>query len=601
MVFKVFRYCVAVVILAAAVDGCGKGPAVFDLRTDFAENPTGIDDPTPQLSWETSLPSQNAYRVRVSSSSKGLGREDLIFDSGKTLSDRGRTFSYPGNGLEPCSGYYWDVTVWDGRGRAHTSAPAYFETGLMGLGFGKAQWISAARPDLSKYRTDFRIDFDFVLAPGSKCAAFVLNATDEDNYRQLSFDFSSTPSVILLACEDGETRELGRSTLGAGGAGLHHVTVKSAESLTVEADGRKCGLSAKGGRIGYFGFHQGEGQEATFSNISVTEDRWNTLLYSDSSKRVIKGDGSVSLIRAADEISAPMMRRSFTLTKKVQSVRLYSSARGIYGIYVNGHRLNDKWFSPGWTDYAECIPYDIFDITRYVTQGSNGIGVMLGSGWLSNIDDGVRTSDVNGIRKSFIAMICIDYKDGTSETVYSNKGWSYSSSGPVVENSLYGGEDYNAGKEISGWSSGDFDDVEWEVVEIVSSPDKALRFCREAGHDILESPSICAKDVQEDGEGGWIYDFGGKIYGVERLSGIPGQSGQKISVRFSTDLNAPSRPEDNYIIREPGGSWNPRFTCHTFRYLHISGLSEPLPLTQVEAIPLEGTNGKLYTNYTSIN
>jgi alpha-L-rhamnosidase len=124
------------------------------LRTEYATNPIGIDEPAPRLSWVLRAPRrgtlQSAYEIRVGKSTTDIARSPT-WSSGKVASDESANRVYAGPALEPGRRYYWQVRVWDDKGRASEwSAPAYWETGLMGAAQWKAQWIT---PDLAEDTT----------------------------------------------------------------------------------------------------------------------------------------------------------------------------------------------------------------------------------------------------------------------------------------------------------------------------------------------------------------------------------------------------------------------------------------------------------------
>src|SRR5580704_8774101 len=50
---------------------------------------------------------------------------------------------------------------------------------------------------------------------------------------------------------------------------------------------------------------------------------------------------------------APIMRREFSVNakKKMERARLYASAMGLYEIELNGKRVGEEYFTPGWTAY----------------------------------------------------------------------------------------------------------------------------------------------------------------------------------------------------------------------------------------------------------
>ena len=62
---------------------------------------------------------------------------------------------------------------------------------------------------------------------------------------------------------------------------------------------------------------------------------------------------------------APLLRREFTLNakKKIELARLFASAMGLYELHLNGHRVGDQYFTPGWTAYDFRYQYQTFEVT----------------------------------------------------------------------------------------------------------------------------------------------------------------------------------------------------------------------------------------------
>ena len=106
-----------------------------DLKTDHLENPVGIDNSNPRLTWkiEDSRKGawQTAFRVIVSTDSlKAVHQEGDLWDSGKIDSDLQR-ITYNGDHLKPFTKYYWRVMVWDADQEKGLSGIHSFETGMM--------------------------------------------------------------------------------------------------------------------------------------------------------------------------------------------------------------------------------------------------------------------------------------------------------------------------------------------------------------------------------------------------------------------------------------------------------------------------------------
>ncbi len=138
-----------------ATGGAGPGDgdlAVGDLRIEHLENPVGIDERAPRLSWilrsEKRATVQVACRLQVGESDEALRRGEVLWDTGKVESDRSLHFDYGGPELESAKRYFWRVRVWDNHGRdSGWSEVAFWETGLLEPDDWRAQWIE---PDLEE-------------------------------------------------------------------------------------------------------------------------------------------------------------------------------------------------------------------------------------------------------------------------------------------------------------------------------------------------------------------------------------------------------------------------------------------------------------------
>jgi alpha-L-rhamnosidase len=123
------------------------------LTTEYADRPLGTDERLPRLSWTAGATdhcaTQSAYQVLVATTPTRLkpGATD-VWDSGRVRSSRSVGVAYGGPPLKPRTRYHWTVRLWDAAGRAgRWSAPAWFETGLLDEGFGRARWIGV-KPDV---------------------------------------------------------------------------------------------------------------------------------------------------------------------------------------------------------------------------------------------------------------------------------------------------------------------------------------------------------------------------------------------------------------------------------------------------------------------
>jgi alpha-L-rhamnosidase len=147
------------------------------LRCEYRENPLGIDETAPRLSWIVVSGErgrkQTAYQILVAGTAGRLAddRGDL-WDSGRVAGDRTVNIEYRGAKLPSRQVCHWKVRVWDrDGGPSDWSAPAVWSMGLLDPGDWRARYISFKDespvftdreahflPPARQYRKQFKID-----------------------------------------------------------------------------------------------------------------------------------------------------------------------------------------------------------------------------------------------------------------------------------------------------------------------------------------------------------------------------------------------------------------------------------------------------------
>ncbi len=117
------------------------------LRSEYLENPLGIDATEPRLSWNLASSQrgaqQRAYQVLVASSAGKLAaNEGDLWDSGRVDADKSIQIRYAGKPLASREECYWKVRVWDQDDHASDwSKPAHWSMGLLKAADWHAKWI----------------------------------------------------------------------------------------------------------------------------------------------------------------------------------------------------------------------------------------------------------------------------------------------------------------------------------------------------------------------------------------------------------------------------------------------------------------------------
>lgn len=75
----------------------------------------------------------------------------------------------------------------------------------------------------------------------------------------------------------------------------------------------------------------------------------------------------------------PMVfRRRFELRGAVGSARVYATAMGIYDLELNGQRVGDAYFSPGFTSYETTLQYQVHDVSDLLGKSNELVVTVAG-------------------------------------------------------------------------------------------------------------------------------------------------------------------------------------------------------------------------------
>ena len=317
-------------------------------------------------------------------------------------------------------------------------------------------------------------------------------------------------------------------------------------------------------------------------------------------------------------------RSSFSSKKKIVRAIAHASALGIYELHVNGKRVGDSYFAPGWTDYRQRAYYNTYDITSLLTADKNAIGAIVADGWYAGyvgygklVGYGPYKTGRNIYGKTPALMVetHVFYDDGSQEIIGTDTTWK-TSTGPELEADFLMGETYDARKEITGWSTAAFDDSKWEpailaqdngsVIEpfsdaFIKNEKREFGFVRPPimqaypAQPVRITQELAAKSVKEIKPGTWIFDMGQNFAGNVRLN-IKADAGKTFVIRFAEMLHPDgklmtenlrqARSTDTYIAKgDPNGeTWTPRFTFHGFQFVEVTGFDKQPPLDAITGL-----------------
>lgn len=314
------------------------------------------------------------------------------------------------------------------------------------------------------------------------------------------------------------------------------------------------------------------------------------------------------------ETPNPLLRKEIELKKEIKSARLYIAGLGYSIAYINGQRVGDNMLDMPWTQFSKQVMYHTFDVTSMLQKGRNAIGVMLGNGWYNPMPFKLfQRLNLRGYltvgKPCLKAQLRIVYADDSAETIATDEKWK-AGDGPVLKNSVYLGEMYDARREQKGWTEAGFNDTKWQKAKSENGPSGKL--IAQYIPPVRATKILKPVKMSEPKPGVYLFDFGQNFAGVPRLK-VKGPAGTTVTMRGGEDIHAdgtlnyltviagqlkamwnskggPGCPDDpmmvnTYILKGDGEEiFTPEYTFSGFRYLEVTGFPGKPDLNSVEGL-----------------
>lgn len=284
-------------------------------------------------------------------------------------------------------------------------------------------------------------------------------------------------------------------------------------------------------------------------------------------------------------LSARYLRTEFNIQKSIKRATVHIAGLGLYEMYLNGERVGNQVLAPAPADYNKTILYNSFDVTSMLNDDINAIGVTLGNGRYYTMRKNFKPYKIAdyGYPKMRLTMI-VEYDDGTKDTIVSDEKWKLMADGPILANNEYDGEEYDARKELKGWSVAGYDDSAWEQAKRVSIPNGTLRAQMMEGMKVVDT--LKPTSITRLADNKYILDMGQNMVGWIKFN-LSANRGDSIKLRFAETLQEDgniyvrnlrdAKVTDIYWFKGEGvEEWAPRFVYHGFRYVEVTGFAGKL-------------------------
>lgn len=307
---------------------------------------------------------------------------------------------------------------------------------------------------------------------------------------------------------------------------------------------------------------------------------------------------------------APMFANNFEVTKPIKQARLYITSHGLYEARLNGKKISQYYFTPGWTSYHKRLQYQTYDVASMLKQGKNAALVTIGDGWYrGNLEFNFKRNRY-GKEVGLLFQLEIEYTDGTKQTVTSDNSWKSSLNSPVRASDIYNGETYDARLAANPMAQ-TFIGKGWSPVRVADYGYDNL--VAPLGPPVSKHEKFKPAKLIKTPKGETVIDFGQNLVGWAILK-LKGKAGDTVTINHAEVLDKPgnfytenlrnAKEENKYVLSGKEDMFEPHFTFQGFRYIKVTGYTGKLDSTNVSAVAVYSDmkpTGALVTSNPLIN
>lgn len=577
------------------------------LQCESKPDPVGLSEISPRLSWQdlgTNAAErgqyQSAYQIQVASTPELLaaGTGDL-WDTGAVATNRTAQIVYAGPQLASHQVCYWHVRVWDkDQVVSPWSSPASWSMGLLSQAEWTAQWIG--RDDAPAWDTGSTFtQAKWIWFPeGSPASSAPVGTRWFRKVFNVPNGVSLTQAVATMTADNAFTLYVNGQVALSGDnwqqyaqADIGTLLIQGSNVLAVAVD--NTGSSANpAGLIGSLDLTYSNGTtnsvrtDSTWISANQLYANWNQTNFTAVgwSNAQVLGNYGISPWNGFVKhyLAATYLRKDFNLAQQPARAVLYVTGQGLMEPHVNGTRVGQDYFIPGWTDYAQRLYYRAYDVTSLIQAGPNTLGAILGDGWYRGncAFDG---QYFYGTKTRLRAQLHLFYTNAAPQVITSDSSWK-AGFGPIREADNQAGETYDARLEQSGWDSPGFNPAGWNSATVGAEVSPVIQ--AHPAEPVQVRQSLAPVSITQPQPGLYVVNFGQNISGWVRLQVTNQPAGRRIVMRFGEWLNPDgtvfrdnlrsARATDTYICKGGGvETWEPHFTFHGFQFMEVQGLAQP--------------------------
>lgn len=282
-----------------------------------------------------------------------------------------------------------------------------------------------------------------------------------------------------------------------------------------------------------------------------------------------------------NKVPDPWLRKTFELKEKPMRAVVYVASVGYHELYVNGEKIGDAVLAPAVTNHRKRARYVAYEIADRLKEGKNVVALWLGVSWSIfppyKTDDKPQTPIV-------LAQADIRLAGGQSLRIATDDSWRVHPSPNTLmgvwDFMHFGGERYDANKEVPGWCEAGFDDSAWKPATVYSPRLVVSAQMVEPNRKIQDVKPVA---IEQTKPGVYRVDLGVNVTGWLQAD-VRGHAGDEIEFKFSERPNSDmtNRLHSKYVVGPEGkGTFQNRFNYFTGRWVTIEGLKYKPQLSDI--------------------
>jgi hypothetical protein len=285
-------------------------------------------------------------------------------------------------------------------------------------------------------------------------------------------------------------------------------------------------------------------------------------------------DWKAQWIGAARQAEQPRsdlwFHKTFSLAGKPKRAMMYIASLGYHDLYVNGKKVGDRVLSPSISDLSQRARYVTYDVADYLQDGTNAIALWCAPGWADFAEFKVQDKPL------VMAQLEVIPTNGKPLQVITDATWKTRVSplspigGWVFWN--FGGESYDASKELPLWNSAQLDDSTWATAAIFAPK---VQLSAEIVEPNRRLETLEPVEIASPSPGVFRVDMGRNYAGWFEIH-MKGSPGQRVTFQFAerSEQTMTYNQASEFIFGNTGeGTFCHRFNYAAFRWITINGLT----------------------------